>query len=915
MKVTSAVTNFSNGEISSLATGRWDIDKYANSVKTMENFLINQLGGGIFRPASRYVASTKDNGIARLMPFQYDADQDYVMELSDLILRLYSNDATLLTVSKYVSQYPTAQSDTYVKATSKSDVLYWPYFATDPTKTLTGAYASNSWISNGVSNQRFHIDLGSSKTVTRFYYENLHNSGSLTTKGVKTFTIWGSDNAAAFADLTYGTDTNWTQITAAQSTFDQHSDVDAVDPKYIEISNTTAYRYYAFKFADNYGGLLHMGFRRLVLQTTLSSTDVTSPYLEADLFNIQQAHKNDVKYMVHGSYAPRKLSRTSTTEFSLDEVDFVRGPFLDDNITGTTITPDAATGNGITLTASTAIFDATHVDSLWRINTGVVKITAYTSSTEVTGNVQTEPDGSAGTLTGTSAYTDWAEGAFSGYRGYPKAVAFHDGSLYYGGTTYEPQKIWKSVTYTYDDFDKDDASDDDAATFEIATEERNAIQWLMSGQRSLSIGTTGGTFSASGNSGASITPGDIEISRDTNYGTTLLAPKRISSFIYYVQRTLNKLREISFSYEIESKVAKDMNLLAEHILRDGDGIVDLDHQQSPNDRIWCVRDDGQLAVLTRNPEQEVTGWSRMISGTDSTTTGKYESVCVIPKQEEEDQIWVVVNRKVGGVTKRFIEYFTPENFDQDWDAIRVDSSVTVDNPITITGATAADPVVVTAGTHGFSNGDQIKIDEIVGMTELNGNTYLVANKTDDTFELTDTDGADIDGSAYSTYISGGEVREMTTAVSGLSHLEGEVVHVQADGVELATTYTVASGAITLASKAAVKHAGLPYEGTIQLLKQSDGSITGTGQTKNRRISKITARVYRSLDMKVGLTEDDLESVPFGDENSDTITDLVTDDLEVRAKTWWTKKAEVVLRQDSCNPLNILALVIQSEVID
>ena len=168
----------------------------------------------------------------------------------------------------YTSVYPPAQSDTYVKAPTKNSTSYWAYFATDPTKTLIGGQASNSWLADiySLTNQRFHIDLGSAKIIKRIYYENYHSSGGFTNSGVQNFTFWGSNTASAFSELTYATDTNWTQITTAQSTFDEHTDSDIADPKYITVTNTTAYRYYGFKFADNYGSTFGMGVRRIELQ-------------------------------------------------------------------------------------------------------------------------------------------------------------------------------------------------------------------------------------------------------------------------------------------------------------------------------------------------------------------------------------------------------------------------------------------------------------------------------------------------------------------------------------------------------------------------------------------------------------------------------------------------------------------------
>ncbi len=88
-----------------------------------------------------------------------------------------------------------------------------------------------------------------------------------------------------------------------------------------------------------------------------------------------------------------------------------------------------------------------------------------------------------------------------------------------------------------------------------------------------------------------------------------------------------------------------------------------------------------------------------------------------------------------------------------------------ESDVTVSGATVADPVVITATAHGYADGDEVTISGVVGMTELNSNTYLVANKTANTFEITDIDGVDIDGSAFTAYSSGGvsaKTYEITT---------------------------------------------------------------------------------------------------------------------------------------------------------
>jgi hypothetical protein len=75
----------------------------------------------------------------------------------------------------------------------------------------------------------------------------------------------------------------------------------------------------------------------------------------------------------------------------------------------------------------------------------------------------------------------------------------------------------------------------------------------------------------------------------------------------------------------------------------------------------------------------------------------------------------------------------------------------------ITGATKADPCVITSASHGLTDSDKVRIENVGGMIELNGNSYYVDVLTTDTFALY-TDEAlttSVDSSAYTTYTSGG----------------------------------------------------------------------------------------------------------------------------------------------------------------
>lgn len=72
-------------------------------------------------------------------------------------------------------------------------------------------------------------------------------------------------------------------------------------------------------------------------------------------------------------------------------------------------------------------------------------------------------------------------------------------------------------------------------------------------------------------------------------------------------------------------------------------------------------------------------------------------------------------------------------------------------PVNITGATKANPVVVTAAGHGFTNGDIVRINGVTGMTELNDKFYQVASTTTNSFALKTTSGSNVNGTSYSTF--------------------------------------------------------------------------------------------------------------------------------------------------------------------
>lgn len=86
----------------------------------------------------------------------------------------------------------------------------------------------------------------------------------------------------------------------------------------------------------------------------------------------------------------------------------------------------------------------------------------------------------------------------------------------------------------------------------------------------------------------------------------------------------------------------------------------------------------------------------------------------------------------------------------------------LENPVAILGASRANPIVISVAGTPFANGDWVFAQGVGGMTQLNGNTYIIANVGVGSFQLTDLNGNAIDSSAYGAWTSGGTFSRVYT---------------------------------------------------------------------------------------------------------------------------------------------------------
>lgn len=417
--------------------------------------------------------------------------------------------------------------------------------------------------------------------------------------------------------------------------------------------------------------------------------ELVTPYAEADLFQLRMVQSADVLYVAHPTYAPRKITRTAHTSWSITAISFQDGPYLPINTTTTTLTLGATSG-ATTLTASANLFASTDVGRLvrWKDPAGNWTwgtITGYTSATVVDFTIA-GPNASA-----TTATVSWRLGVWSATTGYPAACTFFEDRLCFGGPTSYPQRIDCSVSGSYENFAPSDVdgtvADDNAVAVSLNSNDVNVIRWMANDERALLAGTAGGEWiiRPSTNSEA-LSPTNVAAKQSTQKGSANLPGVKAGKAVLFVQRTGNKLRELAYVYEVDGFRAPDMNVYADHMLLGG--VKDLTYMAEPHSILWVARNDGALMAFVYERDQEVIGWHKcLLGGSFGSGDAVVESVAAIPSSDgTRDELFVVVKRTINGSTVRYIEQMQPfdrSDIDQS-DLIFVDSALTYDSTATAT---------------------------------------------------------------------------------------------------------------------------------------------------------------------------------------------------------------------------------------
>ncbi len=293
----------------------------------------------------------------------------------------------------------------------------------------------------------------------------------------------------------------------------------------------------------------------------------------------------------------------------------------------------------------------------------------------------------------TAAPTAWAP-----TNGYPSCICFFEQRLIFASNKSNPQTIWGSKSANYTNFTPG-VNDDDPIVYTIC--DNNIIQWVMGGAV-LQIGTAGGEWKmAAATSGDPLTPTNVSVKQNSTCGSAKVQPQQVGDVVLFIQRHARILRELSYEWSKDSFVAQDLTILSEHITEPS--LLQTAYQRTPGQVLWMVRSDGVLVGCTYERLQDVVAWHK------HTTDGLFESVSVTPG-DTQDRVTVIVNRTIGGVTKRYVEYFEDRNPRQaQKDCFYVDCGLTYDgDPATqISGLDHLEGKTVSILADGASVPDQV----------------------------------------------------------------------------------------------------------------------------------------------------------------------------------------------------------------
>lgn len=861
------LSSFNAGELSETLGGRVDMAKYANGCARLRNFIPLVQGPAKRRSGFRYVAEVPDSSKQHwLAPFQFSADQNFVLEFGDGTLRFYTQHGILLAtgspaysgVTAYVvDQYVTYVGLTYraIAAGTGNQPDISPAFWTQQNEYLiTSPYAATD-LTN--TDGTFKLSMAQTGDV-----------------------IFIAHPSYAPQQLTRLSNISWTFADAAIT----QGPFIGVDPD----QTTTVY-------TDAVTGAVN-----LTASTAIFTTDHIGT-----LFLLGQRLLNQ-----YVAWEPGKAIGGASENQS-------DGNVYKSLTVGTT-------GSVKPVHLEGARFDG-NPGVQWEYRHsgyGTVLITGIGGGgTTATGTVVGPSELPSDVMTAPKATTRWSFASWSDLQGWPSLVCFFRERLVFA----RGSKLWFSVTSDFLNFANREGAEtvpDSAITIDITTEQLNDAVW-MTPVGKLLVGTNSAEFAIGEVSSSDVfSPSNVQAARQTGHGSRQVVPAVINNSVLITGRAGRRLRELRFSFDSDGYQTADMMVLSEDIAHGR--ITQCAFLEEPYSVLWSCCASGELLGFTFNNEQNVQGWHRHPVGNGSSV----ESVAVIPSPDgSQDEIWVIMSKVINGALARSVQYMTADYRSadiahedmvfMDWNSTYDGVNTTLDT-YTLTaftwGVDEPGSVVKSAGGFiladvgkyiyfGYGAGEIVRV-EITGIVGPNA----IIRQVDD-IPLAYRGVATLD---YATGV---------VTLTGLGYLEGQEIQILGDGATHPNA-TVTGGQAALQRAIVVAQVGLACDAEIMTMRIEAGAQNGTAQGKVKRIHHVIVRLMETLGMKVGgynldRGEGTLDEVAFR-----TSADLMNNpppifsgDKDVPFPEGYNTDGQIRIVADEPLPMTVLALMPQLETHD
>ena len=230
--------------------------------------------------------------------------------------------------------------------------------------------------------------------------------------------------------------------------------------------------------------------------------------------------------------------------------------------------------------------------------------------------------------------------------GYPSAICFFEQRMILAATKAHPQTIWGSETGNITNLASNTGDSD---PFEFVLSAATSNIYHLAATKQIYILTYDREFMLQGGVEKPLTPTNLQIKEMTGYGAReKVRPLFVGGEFLFATRHGKKLRASAYRYESDSYAAPDISVIASHLAELG--LEEMAYTMEPVSAVWIVTSDGKLLSVTYDRDQDVIAWAR------HETDGLFKSVVVIP-HNDADQVWVSVERTIGGTAYTYVEVF------------------------------------------------------------------------------------------------------------------------------------------------------------------------------------------------------------------------------------------------------------------